>query len=68
MSPAPLSSTPAQVADAVVAALGSGRDVVWVPGALRPEPPAAQLTLLRDPKWSDPYFWAGFSLAGDWRY
>ena len=36
MSPAPLSSTPAQVADAVVAALASGRDVVWVPGVLRP--------------------------------
>jgi len=35
MSPAPLSSTPDQVADAVVAALRSGRDVVWVPGALR---------------------------------
>ncbi len=33
------------------------------PTALR----QAQLTLLRDPKWSDPYYWAGFSLVGDWR-
>ncbi|MBY3555055.1 SDR family NAD(P)-dependent oxidoreductase [Modestobacter lapidis] len=36
MSPAPLSSTPAQVADATVRALQRGRPVVWVPGALRP--------------------------------
>jgi len=36
MSPAPLSSTPDQVADATVAALRSGRDEVWVPGSLRP--------------------------------
>lgn len=35
MSPAPLSSTPGQVADAVVAGLRSGAEVVWVPGALR---------------------------------
>lgn len=35
MSPAPLSSTPAQVADAVVAGLAAGKGVVWVPGALR---------------------------------
>jgi NAD(P)-dependent dehydrogenase (short-subunit alcohol dehydrogenase family) len=35
MSPAPLSSTPAQVADAVAAGLAAGRDVVWVPGTLR---------------------------------
>jgi len=35
MSPAPLSSTPAQVADAVVAGLAARRDVVWVPGTLR---------------------------------
>ncbi|HWE91515.1 MAG TPA: decaprenylphospho-beta-D-erythro-pentofuranosid-2-ulose 2-reductase [Pseudonocardiaceae bacterium] len=35
MSPAPLSSTPDQVADATVAALRRGREVVWVPGALR---------------------------------
>lgn len=35
MAPAPFSSTPAQVADAVVAALRSGRDVVWVPRVLR---------------------------------
>ncbi|MFC4058130.1 decaprenylphospho-beta-D-erythro-pentofuranosid-2-ulose 2-reductase [Planomonospora corallina] len=36
MTPAPLSSTPGQVADAVVAGLRSGAEVVWVPGALRP--------------------------------
>jgi short-subunit dehydrogenase len=36
MSPAPLSSTPDQVADAVVAALAKQRSVVWVPFALRP--------------------------------
>ncbi len=36
MSPAPLSSTPDQVADATVAALRSGRAEVWVPRALRP--------------------------------
>jgi NAD(P)-dependent dehydrogenase (short-subunit alcohol dehydrogenase family) len=36
MTPAPLSSTPAQVADATVAALRSGRDEVWVPWLLRP--------------------------------
>ncbi|WP_436491857.1 SDR family NAD(P)-dependent oxidoreductase [Actinokineospora sp. HUAS TT18] len=36
MSPAPFSSTPDQVADATVRALGKGRQVVWVPGALRP--------------------------------
>ncbi|MFF5989574.1 SDR family NAD(P)-dependent oxidoreductase [Prauserella flavalba] len=35
MSPAPFSSTPARVADATVAALRKGRDVVWVPGILR---------------------------------
>jgi hypothetical protein len=36
MTPAPFSSTPDQVADAVVAALASKRDVVWVPRALGP--------------------------------
>jgi NAD(P)-dependent dehydrogenase (short-subunit alcohol dehydrogenase family) len=36
MSPAPFSSTPGQVADAVVDALGRRRDVVWVPAVLRP--------------------------------
>ncbi len=35
MSPAPLSSTPDTVADAVVAALARDREVVWVPGSLR---------------------------------
>jgi len=36
MSPAPFSSTPAQVADATVKALRNGRGEVWVPGVLRP--------------------------------
>jgi short-subunit dehydrogenase len=36
MEPAPLSSTPDQVADAVVHGLRSGRRDVWVPWALRP--------------------------------
>jgi len=36
MPPAPLSSTPEQVADAVDGALARGRDEVWVPGVLRP--------------------------------
>ncbi|MFI1577981.1 SDR family NAD(P)-dependent oxidoreductase [Embleya sp. NPDC020630] len=36
MSPAPLSSTPEQVADATVRALLRGRGEVWVPGTLRP--------------------------------
>ncbi|NUR61265.1 MAG: SDR family NAD(P)-dependent oxidoreductase [Catenulispora sp.] len=36
MNPAPLSSTPDQVADAVVRALRRRRIRVWVPGALRP--------------------------------
>lgn len=36
MSPAPFSSTPAQVADSAVAALRSGRGEVWVPRVLRP--------------------------------
>ncbi|OJY39601.1 MAG: oxidoreductase [Pseudonocardia sp. 73-21] len=36
MTPAPLSSTPDQVADATVAALRSGKGEVWVPAALRP--------------------------------
>jgi short-subunit dehydrogenase len=36
MSPAPFSSTPAQVADAVVDALARGRREVWVPSVLRP--------------------------------
>lgn len=36
MAPAPLSSTPAQVADATARALARGRRSVWVPWALRP--------------------------------
>jgi short-subunit dehydrogenase len=36
MSAAPFSSTPGQVADAVVGALGRGKSRVWVPGILAP--------------------------------
>jgi len=36
MDPAPLSSTPAQVAEATARALATGRSTVWVPWALRP--------------------------------
>ena len=36
MDPAPLSSTPAQVAAATARALSAGRRMVWVPWALRP--------------------------------
>ncbi len=36
MSPAPLSSTPDQVAEAVVGALRKDRERVWVPNLLRP--------------------------------
>jgi NAD(P)-dependent dehydrogenase (short-subunit alcohol dehydrogenase family) len=36
MSPAPFSSTPGQVADAVVTAIARGRQEVWVPAVLRP--------------------------------
>ena len=36
MNPAPLSSTPAQVAEAAARALTRGRRTVWVPWALRP--------------------------------
>lgn len=35
MSPAPFSSTPEQVAEATLAGLVAGRDVVWVPPVLR---------------------------------
>lgn len=36
MTPAPLSSTPAQVAAATARALAKGRRTVWVPWSLRP--------------------------------
>ncbi len=36
MSPAPLSSTPPQVAAATARALARGRRTVWIPWALRP--------------------------------
>jgi CHAT domain-containing protein len=28
---------------------------------------AAQLALLRDPRWSSPHYWAAFGLQGEWR-
>lgn len=36
MAPAPMSSTPRQVADATAAALAGGRRTVWIPRRLRP--------------------------------
>lgn len=27
----------------------------------------AQIEMSRDPRWSSPYYWAGFSLQGEWR-
>jgi NAD(P)-dependent dehydrogenase (short-subunit alcohol dehydrogenase family) len=49
MSPAPFSSTPAQVADATVKALRTGRGEVWVPGILRPS--FAIMRILPRPIW-----------------
>ncbi len=28
---------------------------------------AAQLSMLREPRWEAPYYWAGFALQGEWR-
>ena len=28
---------------------------------------AAQLKLLKEPRWQSPYYWAGFTLQGDWK-
>ncbi|NLV79538.1 MAG: SDR family NAD(P)-dependent oxidoreductase [Rhodococcus sp.] len=49
MSPAPLSSTPTQVAEATVRALARGRGQVWVPAILRPV--FAGMRLLPRPIW-----------------
>ncbi len=49
MDPAPLSSTPAQVAEATVRALFRGRRTVWVPWALRPL--FAGMRVLPQPLW-----------------
>jgi CHAT domain-containing protein len=27
----------------------------------------AQLSLLKDPRWSSPYYWAGFTIQGEWK-
>ena len=27
----------------------------------------AQTEIARDPRWTSPYFWAGFALQGDWK-
>jgi len=27
---------------------------------------AAQLSLSREPRWANPYFWAAFTIQGDW--
>jgi short-subunit dehydrogenase len=47
MAPAPLSSTPAQVAEAVAEGLRRGAEVVWVPRALQPAFAVARLL----PRW-----------------
>ena len=49
MAPAPLSSTPEQVADATARALAGGRRSLWVPWALRPI--FAGMRLLPQPLW-----------------
>ncbi|OJZ74574.1 oxidoreductase [Mycobacterium paraffinicum] len=49
MEPAPLSSTPAQVAKATVRALAKGRRTVWIPWALGPA--AAVMRLVPQPLW-----------------
>jgi CHAT domain-containing protein len=28
---------------------------------------AAQLEMSRDPRWAPPYYWAGFTLQGEWK-
>jgi CHAT domain-containing protein len=28
---------------------------------------AAQVEMLKQPKWQAPYYWAGFTLQGEWR-
>jgi len=28
---------------------------------------AAQIEMWRDKRWEDPYFWAAFTLQGEWR-
>ena len=58
-----------QVEDRATAALmtelyrGMWRDGLRPAAALR----AAQLTIRRQRRWRDPYFWSGFVLQGDWR-
>jgi CHAT domain-containing protein len=27
----------------------------------------AQLSMLRQPRWADPHYWAAFGLQGDWK-
>jgi CHAT domain-containing protein len=39
------------------------RDGMRAAEALR----AAQLSMLREERWSAPYYWAGFTLQGEWR-
>lgn len=47
MKPAPMSSTPAQVAEAAVTALNGGKDSVWIPGRLALLAAATKFT----PRW-----------------
>ena len=39
------------------------RERLPVAAALR----AAHVEMTRDPRWSSPFFWAGFVLQGEWR-
>jgi CHAT domain-containing protein len=38
-------------------------------GGMRPAEAlrAAQLSMLREERWAAPYYWAGFTLQGEWR-
>jgi hypothetical protein len=44
MAPAPMSSTPQQVADATARALAKGRRTVWIPARLGPVSVGMRLT------------------------
>jgi CHAT domain-containing protein len=28
---------------------------------------AAQLSMWKEPRWESPYYWAGFTLQGEWK-
>lgn len=57
----------------VASQLKTNRVVIVADGAaiayLRPAAAlrAAQLSMRNDPKWKNPYYWAAFTLQGEWR-